>query len=134
MSRKKAREEVFKLVFESQIKSENIDEVLNNYLKRDDKTTKTDEVEFITKYLSEIKKNNEDILSKINENMTGWSFDRIGYVERAIFIYSIYELITKEIPQEIVINEAIELAKKYGDDKTPDFINGVLAKIVNKEN
>ena len=132
MSRKKAREEVFKLVFESQIKSENIDEVLNNYLKRDDKTTKTDEVEFITKYLSEIEKNNEDILSKINENMIGWSFDRIGYVERAIFIYSIYELITEEIPQEIVINEAIELAKKYGDDKTPDFINGVLAKIVNK--
>jgi len=132
MSRRKAREEVFKLVFESQIKSENIDEVLNNYLKRDDKTKKNDEIEFITKYLSEIEKNNEDILSKINENMIGWSFDRIGYVERSIFIYSIYELITKEIPQEIVINEAIELAKKYGDDKTPDFINGVLAKIVNK--
>ena len=133
MSRKNAREEVFKLVFESQIKNESFDEILNNYLSREDKTKKVDEVEFITKYLSEIENNKDKILNKINENMVGWSFDRIGYVERAIFIYSIYELMVQEIPQEIVINEAIELSKKYGDDKTPDFVNGVLAKIVNKK-
>ncbi|MGF6906184.1 transcription antitermination factor NusB [Fusobacterium sp. PH5-44] len=131
MSRKNAREEVFKLIFEGQIKNENVKDILYDYLKREEKTQKVDEIEFITKYLSEIDENQTQIIKKIEENMVGWSLDRIGYVEKAIFICSVYELLSKEIPQEIIINEAIELSKKYGDDKTPDFVNGVLAKLVN---
>ena len=57
---------------------------------------------------------------------------RIGNVEKALLKCSVYEILFKDTPCEIVINEVVELAKVYGDEKTSEFINGVLAKIVNR--
>ena len=71
MSRKNAREEVFKLIFEGQIKNENAKDILCDYLKREEKTEKEDEIEFIKKYLSEIDENQSHIIEKIEENMVG---------------------------------------------------------------
>ncbi|MFA6708070.1 MAG: transcription antitermination factor NusB, partial [Fusobacterium sp.] len=62
--------------------------------------------------------------------MEGWSYDRIGVVERALLKSAVYELMFEKTPKEIVINEIIELAKKYGDAKSYEFLNGVLAKIL----
>ena len=127
MSRRVAREELFKLVFESELKEESTKEVLDNYLKRDE-----NELAFIKKYMNGIAENNDRILETINNNITGWSFERIGNVEKALLRCSVYELLCETTPHEIVVNEVVELAKLYGDEKTSEFVNGVLAKIINK--
>lgn len=132
MSRRVAREELFKLVFESELKDESTKEVLENYLKRDEVLTNENELSFIKKYMNGMAENNDKIVETINNNIVGWSFERIGNVEKALLKCSVYELICETTPHEIVVNEAVELAKMYGDEKTAEFINGVLAKIINR--
>jgi N utilization substance protein B len=132
MSRRVAREELFKLVFESELKEESTKEVLENYLTRDEVLTNENELTFIKKYMNGITENSDKIMDTINSNITGWSFERIGNVEKALLRCSVYELLCETTPYEIVVNEVVELAKMYGDEKTAEFVNGVLAKIINK--
>ena len=131
MSRRLAREELFKLVFEGEIKEENTKDILKSYLKREEVLQNENEITFIKKYMNGIAENNDRILKTIEEKITGWSFERIGNVEKALLKISVYEILCEDTPHEIVINEAVELAKMYGDEKTSEFINGVLAKVVN---
>ena len=66
---------------------------------------------------------------QLNEKMTGWNTERIGKVELTILRLALYELKEDDsISSAIAINEAVELAKRYGQEKSPEFINGVLAK------
>ena len=131
MSRRLAREELFKLVFEGEIKEENTKDILESYLNREEILQNENEIAFIKKYMNGIDENNDKILKAIEEKITGWSFERIGNVEKALLKISVYEILCEDTPYEIVINEAVELAKIYGDEKTSEFLNGVLAKIVN---
>ena len=131
MSRRLAREELFKLVFEGEIKEESTKDILESYLKRDEVLTNENEIAFIKKYMIGIAENNDRILKTIEERITGWSFERIGNVEKALLKCAVYEVLCEDTPHEIIINEVVELAKMYGDEKTSEFVNGVLAKIVN---
>ncbi len=131
MSRRLAREELFKIVFEAEIKEGNLDTVLASYLERENEVELDEKSkEFLVKQAKGIIENNDKILEVINEKMEGWSFDRVGNVEKALLKCAVYEILFDETPKEIVINEAVELAKKYGDVKTFEFLNGVLARIV----
>ena len=79
-----------------------------------------------------IKNNIADIDAKINEISEGWPTTRLGKAELSIMRLATYEaLYDDDIPTNVAINEAIELAKKYGSDNAPSFINGVLAKLNN---
>ena len=70
----------------------------------------------------------------ISENLKEkWTIERISKIDIAILKVAIYELMYSELPYKIVINEAVELAKKYGDDSSKSFVNGVLASVVKKE-
>ena len=81
-----------------------------------------------------ISKNQEKINELISKNLkSDWKIERITRINIALLKLSIYEMIYNEIPYKVAINEVIELAKKYGDESAPNFINGVLASIV-KEN
>ena len=73
-----------------------------------------------------------DIDAKINEVSEGWPVERLGKAELAIMRLAVYEMLYDEdIPVNVAINEAVELAKKYGsDDNAASFVNGVLAKLV----
>ena len=72
-----------------------------------------------------------DIDKKLEENMTGWTIDRVGKVELAILRLATYEIIYDEqVPASVAINEAVELAKTYGQDDSSSFVNAVLGKIV----
>lgn len=74
------------------------------------------------------KLNEIDIL--LSETASGWTLDRMGKVELTILRLAIFELqYDEEIPVKVAINEAVELAKEFGGDDTPGFINGVLAKL-----
>lgn len=68
---------------------------------------------------------------KIVEISEGWKIERLGKVELAILRLGIYEMLFDEdIPTNVALNEAVELAKKYGGETSPSFVNGVLGKLV----
>ena len=68
----------------------------------------------------------------ISDNLKrDWTIERISKVNLAILEIAIFEIKYNELPFKIVINEAVEIAKKYGDEAAPLFVNGVLASIVN---
>lgn len=133
MSRRLAREELFKLIFESELKEDRLEKIYLEYVKRskDDNIELNEEVvKFLSKYSKGIDEHEYDILKTIEDNMEGWSFERIGTVEKSLLKLAVYELKYEDTPKEVVINEAVEIAKKFGDIKSYEFINGVLAKIV----
>lgn len=66
----------------------------------------------------------------IDEKSTGWKTSRMGKVELTILRLAVYEMLFDEdVPVTVAINEAVEIAKKFGGDDTPAFVNGVLAKV-----
>lgn len=78
--------------------------------------------------------NKEAIQKLITQNLkTDWSIERISKVNLSILELAIYELLYKNLPYKIVINEAVELAKTYGDDNSKSFVNGVMASIVKEK-
>ncbi len=87
--------------------------------------------EYVKEIAKGIKENNEEINKIIMENLKiGWTIDRLSTVDLSLLKLAIYEIKYKEVPYKIVINEAVNMAKKYGEDNSAPFINGVLAKIV----
>ena len=70
--------------------------------------------------------NLEMLDAKINEHLKDWDYDAIGKVEKAIMRLGAYEILVAKTDKAIIINEAVELAKSLADEKSPQFINGVL--------
>lgn len=119
MNRHTARETAFTLLFQVDINDEDPanNEELNEYTKR---------------IISGVIENKDEIDKIIKENLVNWTYDRVGLVEKTILRISTYEIMfLTDIPEGVSINEAVELAHKYGDDKSSKFINGVLSKIIN---
>ena len=75
-----------------------------------------------------------DTIDKLaNKYLNKWTIDRLGNTDQAIIRMSIYELMYTDTPNIVVINEAVELAKLYSDDKVKNMINGILDKIYHEE-
>jgi transcription antitermination protein NusB len=135
MGRKRARDEFFKVMFEADVKGDSIYAVAQNYVKRDDIELDGDEEDFIITYAKKIEDSINEIDSSLENSMKGWKLDRVGVIERVLLRFATYELIKEResVGYNIVVNEVIEIAKKYGDEKTHEFINGVLANIIKEE-
>ena len=72
-----------------------------------------------------------DLDSQINEIAKGWTTKRMGKVELTIVRLALFEIqFDEDVPEKVAINEAVELAKKFGGDDSPSFVNGILAKLV----
>ena len=85
--------------------------------------------DYIDKCVFGILENLESIDEKISECAIKWKLSRLSRMTLAIFRVSVYEMLYERLPFNISINEAVELAKKYDDDNSPAFINGILNKI-----
>jgi len=86
---------------------------------------------YIKDILFGVKSNEEKINNLISGNLKkGWDIKRISKVDITLLQIAIYEMIEKNIPYKIIVNEVVELAKKYAEDSSPSFINGVLASII----
>ena len=133
MNRSLSRELVFKLLYELEVQKENQLEQIDLYIENNEiKDKKT--IEYLKEIVNGIKENREIIESLISKNLKkDWSIDRISKVNLAILKLAIYEIKFMDLPYKVGINEAVELAKKYGDDGSKQFVNGVLASVV-KEN
>ncbi len=103
----------------------NVDELIKENLEIDNEFVK----EIV--YGTVTYKNELDDLA--NKYMKNWTIDRLGFTDIAILRMAIYELIYSNTPDIVVINEAVELAKSYSDDKVVKLINGVLDKIYHEE-
>jgi N utilization substance protein B len=135
MSRRKAREKLFSVLYQVNVMHSSAVDVIEimNMSEDDEKLFfHDDDKQFIVNYAKEIITRQDEIVDVIKTAMTNWNYDRLGVVEQAILLIAFYELIQGELNQNIIVNEAVELAKHYGDDKTPKFINGVLANHINK--
>ena len=130
-----AREEVFKLVFGTEVTESSSDELKQNfdiYLQNNEEfiaTLNENQLEFIRNSINGIAENYEDIKDIIKKNTKNWAYERIGIVERALLIVATYEFSFKNTPIEVIANEIVELAKEYGNKKSYEFINGILANI-----
>lgn len=118
LSRREQREEVIKNLYEIDINS-----IEGEF---------TNEYEFIDKMVNGVLLNNEKIDEIITLNLQNWKINRLTYIDRAIIRFATYELYYTETPHEIVINEALNLTRKFsdeGDNKMVGFTNKVLDKI-----
>lgn len=89
--------------------------------------------EFVVSTFNKILDNKENIDNTINKYLKNWTIDRLGKTDQSILRLGVYELLFTDTPGAIVIDEAIELSKKYSDDKVKDMINAVLDNILQKE-
>ena len=132
MGRSELREHIFRILFRIEFQpQEEMEEQLALYLEELESAKDTEKEYIRTKYAA-IAEKVEMIDEKINASVTGWKTSRMGKVDLTILRLAVYEIEwDEEVPQGVAINEAVELAKRYGGEESPSFINGVLGKIVN---
>ena len=130
MSRKKARDNAFKCVYELEFgRDEKLEKILNNCYEEND--NKPDEKEYIKAVLKGVKENLEEIDGIILSKLKNWSLDRIAKIDLAILRLAVYEIkYMEDIPEKVSANEAVELAKTYGNNDSKSFVNGVIAKVI----
>ncbi|MHB1315571.1 MAG: transcription antitermination factor NusB [Christensenellales bacterium] len=128
MSRRTARETAMQLAFEWSISGGNEESIKELF---EDIPYRDDDMEYINGVLEGIKGNQKQIDDLIAGSAIGWSIQRMAKVDLAILRLAIYEILYRdEIPQSVSVNEAVELAKQYGGDKSASFINGILGKLL----
>ena len=102
------------------------EEYMNNIPLAESKIINTD---FLKELVEGVLNNINDIDNNISKYLENWTIDRLGLTDQAIIRISVYELLYTNTPNLVCINEAIELSKKYSDEKVSKMINGVLDKI-----
>ena len=134
MNRSEMREQAFKIMYSLEIqKNENLEEQLGLYIESNEIKDES-AVEYIKDAVLGIEENKKEILGNIEKNLKkDWKIERISKIDLVILKLAIYEIQYKEIPYKVVINEAVELAKKYGEDNSKNFVNGILASIVKEK-
>ena len=131
MNRTAIREQAFKLIYSLEIqKQDGLEEAIELYEQSNEISDEKAKA-YIKDAIFGIEKNKEDIIQHIEKNLkSDWKLERISKIDLAILKLAIYELKYTEIPFKVAINEAVELAKKYGEDASKNFVNGVLASVV----
>lgn len=130
MNRRQLREQVFRLLFRVEFNPiEDMDEQCRLFLEDDEMDISPEDGEYITGRFAAIRDHLAEIDERINERTKGWTTGRMGKVDLTIIRLALYEMLYDEaIPEGVAINEAVELAKKFGQDESSGFVNGVLAR------
>lgn len=131
MTRRELRENVFMMLFRVEFHEEGEMTEQLGLLEEELENVKAEDLEYINRKCSDMIAKIPEIDAAINESTTGWKTTRMGKVDLSIIRLAVYEMKYEEdIPAKVSINEAVELAKKYGTDESASFVNGVLAKFV----
>ena len=131
MSRREIREQIFKLLFRIEFhQGEELPEQLALSLEDMEHASEAD-LEYIRTKAEDIRNHITEIDAMVNEKSEKWKTNRMAKAELAIIRLGVYEMkFEEDIPVSVAINEAVELAKAYGAENGPAFVNGVLAKFV----
>ncbi|MBR3146386.1 MAG: transcription antitermination factor NusB [Bacilli bacterium] len=129
-NRSELREVIMKVLYQIDMFNEaKVDFDLNDLIKEQLEV----ENSFVNDSINGILEHREEINKLANKYLNDWSLDRLNKVDQAILSLGIYELMYTDTPSVVSINEAIELSKKYSDEKVTKMINGVLDKIYHEE-
>ena len=131
MKRSAIRELAFRLIYSLEIqKPENLEEQVELFLECNE-VLENEAKEYIKDAILGIKENINEIQEQIEKNLKAdWKIDRISKIDLSVLKLAIYEIKYKNIPYKVAINEGLELAKKYGEDSSKNFVNGILASVV----
>jgi N utilization substance protein B len=134
MNRRRSREIAMKLLFEMSINKESYEDIIENFKEHTDVDLQEIDMSYITTVLAGIHENGKEIDKNIEKHLIKWKLNRLSKMNLAILRISTYEILfEEEIPDKVSVNEGIELAKKYGEESSPAFINGILAKMIKKD-
>ncbi|MBH1940205.1 transcription antitermination factor NusB [Mobilitalea sibirica] len=130
MTRREIREHIFLMLFRKDFhQSSELKEQMNYYISELQEPT-VSEYAYMTDRLQAVVDKLDEIDSTLSEAASGWKLNRMGKVDLTILRLAIFEMrYDDDIPVKVAINEAVELAKKFGGDESPGFVNGVLAKL-----
>lgn len=130
MSRRELREHMFLMLFHKDFhETEDLKEQMELYLENLEKPSEKD-VTYLEQKFNAVIERVPELDEKISSVATGWKLNRMGKVELTILRLAVYEMeFDEDVPVKVAINEAVELAKKYGEDSSAGFVNGVLAKV-----
>ena len=131
MNRSAIRELTFKLIYSLEIqKEESVDEQIELYIEAES-ITDTNAISYIKDTVKGIEEHNDEILNLIEKNLKAdWELNRVSKIDLSLLKLAIYEMKYTDIPYKVAINEAVELAKKYGEDTSKTFVNGILASVI----
>jgi len=125
MKRQEAREKAFQILFQIDMNEVNPKDAIDNMLE----TQPGDS--FLNDIVEGVMENKEKLDTTITEHLENWKLNRIASVEKTVLRIATFEfLFLEDIPVNVSINEAVELANKYGEEKSGEFVNGVLSKII----
>lgn len=135
MTRSAQRETLFQLLFGIEFNEiDNMEEQADVFLSLVEPAPSSKDIKVIKEKALNVISKLSDIDEELKEKVTGWDLTRIGKVELAILRLGVYEIrYDDNVPESVAINEAVELAKKFGPDSSSSFVNGVLAKFTSKE-
>ncbi|MDD6467789.1 MAG: transcription antitermination factor NusB [Erysipelotrichaceae bacterium] len=125
MKRRKQREIIMTCIYQYLLLNTDIDTIFEDNLDLNDK----DSISFIVSTTINALNNAEEYTEQINHHLKDWTFDRLGYVERAILLMAASEIHEGELDKAIIVNEAVELTKHYCDEEAYKLINGVLDQL-----
>ena len=135
MQRSAMRELAFKFIYGLEVqKSVNELEQLDIFIE-DNELTDEKVIDYLKDIQNGLIEKAQEINSLIEKNLKEkWTLDRVSKINLSLLKIAIYEMLYKDLPYKVAINEVVELAKKYSDEQAPVFINGILASVVKEKN
>lgn len=132
MGRHEQREQLFKLLFRVEFNNpEDMPEQIKLFMDGNEEITLEKDVNYISDRFARVQEKLPEIDKLLDENTEGWDTTRMGKVELTVLRLAVYEIVFDEdIPDSVAINEAVEIAKKYGQETSGGFVNAILGKIV----
>ncbi|AVK50634.1 N utilization substance protein B [Clostridium sp. MF28] len=130
MNRKLSREKAMELLFGMTLSKDTMEDAVEAFVENYEGDIKEIDLTYVKQVLIGVNNNKEAIDKVIQENLHNWKIERISKVNLSILRIATYELLyDKEVPRGVAINEALEITRRYSDEKSVSFINGVLDKI-----
>ena len=131
MKRSAIRQLTFRLIYSLEIqRTDDLEEQIELYIQCNE-VEDNEAKEYIKDAIIGIRENINEIQGLIEKNLKAdWKIDRISKIDLSLLKLAIYEIKYKKIPYKVAINESLELAKKYGEEASKNFINGILASVV----
>jgi len=126
--RTKARERALQALYQIDVAAEGIDDALARFWKSFEPVEKEvmDLADVLVRGVAGHRRSVDETIERVS---THWRLDRMAKVDRNVLRLAVYELLETEVPVKVVINEAIELGKKFGSESSGAFVNGVLDKV-----
>lgn len=130
MNRKKSREKAMEILFGMYLSKDSKEDAIETYKENYEDSLDGVDFNYIDKTIEGVLKNEDEIEKSIEKNLKNWKLDRISKVNLTILKIAVFEMkFAEDVPEKVAINEALDLAKKYSDEKSIPFINGVLDNI-----